>query len=148
MSSHLTFPEFRISRQFPTAASIQKHAGSSHGLSLVALSLVDKANKDLTIEVSCVGETQLQDFASQIRGILQNSKVIKVYFRSMKVNGVFQDTYEDSKLEHDDTLPTSPEQYKDKAHTICDIEITGDGQTWKFWRNPENAPRVLKLSAK
>ncbi len=148
MSQHITFPEFKFNRQFATAESIQKYAGTTHGLTLTALSLVDQANRDLQIEVACVGESQLQDFASQIRGILHQSKVIKIYFRSVKVNGVFQDSYEDSNLEHDDSAPCSPEQYKNKANSICDIEINGDGQVWKFWRNPENAPRVLKLIAK
>lgn len=148
MSNHITFPEFRINHQFPTADSIRKHAGTSHGLTLTSLSLIDKANVGLTIDISCVGESQLQDYATQIKGILQRSEVIKVYFRSVKVNGIFQDSYEDLTLEHTDAAPTSSEQYKHKSHSICDIEITGDGQTWKFWRNPENSPRVLKLLVK
>ncbi len=148
MSQHITFPEFKFNYQFATASSIQQYAGSTHGLTLTALSMVDQANKNLQIEVSCVGESQLQDFASQIRGILQQSKVIKIYFRSLKVNGIFQDVHDSVKLERDDSAPCSPEQYKNKSNSICDIEINGDGQVWKFWRNPENTPRILKLIAK
>jgi len=148
MSSHITYPEVRVSRTFPTEQAIQKHVGTTHGLTLIVLSLIDKANADLSIDLSCVGESQLQDFSTQIMGILQHSEVIKVYFRSVRVNGVYQDTYDELKLERDSSRPTSPEQFKNKSHAICDIEITGDGQKWSFWRTPEATPRVLNILVK
>lgn len=148
MSGHITYPEVRTSRTFPTEQSIQKHVGTTHGLTLIVLSLIDKANAELSMDLSCVGESQLQDFSTQIMGILQHSEVIKVYFRSVRVNGVYQDTYDEFKLERDSSRPTNPEQFKNKSHAICDIEITGDGQKWSFWRTPEATPRVLNLLVK
>mgnify|MGYP001608657366 CR=1 FL=1 len=148
MSNHITFPEFKMSRQFATSESIKKYTGTPHGLTLAVLSLIDKINKDLTIELACIGESQLHDFSTQINNILHRSEVIKVYFRSIKINGMFQESKNNIKLEQDDTTPTSSEQYKNKSHVICDIEIDGDGQKWKFWRNPENMPRILTLIVK
>lgn len=148
MSTHITYPEVKVSRPFSTEESIQKHVGTTHGLTLIALSIIDKANANLSIELSCVGESQLQDFVTQLMGILQHSEVIKVYFRSVKVNGIFQNSYDGLELEKNCSKPTNSEQYKNKAHSICDIEITGDGQTWSFWRNPETTPRILKLLVK
>lgn len=147
MTSHITYPEVAVNRPFPTEQSIKKYIGSTHGLTLIFLSLVDKANVGLSIDLSCVGESQLRDFSTQFMGILRTSEVIKVYLRSVRVNGVYQNSYEDFQLERDSSRPASPEQFRNKSHAVCDIEITGDGQKWSFWKNPESAPRVLNLRA-
>mgnify|MGYP001616593889 CR=1 FL=1 len=44
MSNHITFPEFKMSRQFATSESIKKYTGTPHGLTLAVLSLIDKIN--------------------------------------------------------------------------------------------------------
>lgn len=140
-------PKIRFNREFPTASSIQQHNGSSHGLTLMVLSLIDKSNAKLAVELICSGESQMQDIASQIKSILQTSKVVKVYFRSVKNNGVFQPTYDELKLESVDGTPSSPDAYG-KYHAILDIETTADSQIWKFYRNPEAMPRTLTILVK
>ena len=148
MATHLLHPEVHINKSFPTAAAIQKHLGSTHGLTLIALSLMDHTNVGLAMELACVGEVQLQDYASQIMGILHKSAVIKVYIRSVKNNGVFQDQFNGAVLEHSSERPASTEEFKNGANVICDVEVTNQGQTLHFWRIPEVAPRVLKLYVK
>ncbi len=147
MSSHISQPEVKINQNFPTESSIKKHVGSSHGLTLITLSLLDSANKDLAIELFCTGDSQLQDFSAQILGIIKRFEVIKVYIRSVKLNGVFQESYDDSKLEDNADRPFSVDQFK-KNDVICDIEINNREQRWAFWRNPEIAPRTLRLAVK
>jgi hypothetical protein len=141
----------QFNKSFSTEEAIKKYLGSTHGLTLIALSLADIKNKELRIDLACTGITQMQDFSNQINMILHNSEVIKIYFRSVKINGVFQDTVADMKLEeleHDDNPPTNHIQYKNKSHVILDIVIDSDGQTWNFYRLPEGIPRTLRLYVK
>ncbi len=141
-----TYPIFKISHEFPTAASIMKFAGTSHGLTLTTFSVIDKQNADLQISIVCSGISQLNDYVEQLKGILQTNEVTKVYIRSVKVDDVFQESYLDLSLEKTNSAPTSHEQFKNKSHVICDIEITEDSQTWKFWRMAEENPRVINFT--
>lgn len=146
METTKTYPEFKFNSSFPTAASITKFAGTSHGLTLAAISVVDKPNTNLEIEIVCSGPAQVADYADQLRCILQKSKIIKVYFRSVKIEGVFQDSYSNLTLEPVDGKPISNSQFSNKVDVICDIDICGDNQTWKLWRLAEPNARVLKLT--
>lgn len=140
--------EFKFNKACASAELIQKYAGSSHGLTLAVLSIIDIVNKGLSIDMLCVNEKQMFDYLAQVRNVLQNSKVVNVFFRSLRVNGVFQDKYEAMDLEHDNSCPVDHNKLKMPSHCICDIQVIGDVQTWSFWRRTENAPRVLKFSFK
>jgi hypothetical protein len=140
--------EFKFNKDCASAELIQKYAGTSHGLTLTVLSIIDIVNKGLNVDMLCVNEKQMFNYLAQVRNVLQNSKVVNVFFRSLRVNGVFQDKYEDMNLEHDNSCPVDHNKLKTQTQCICDIQVIGDVQTWSFWRRAENIPRVLKFSFK
>ena len=147
METFPSYPVFKFNRDFPTASTITKHADSTHALTMTALSLIDKDNQGLQIEILCSGTAQIADYADIIKCMLQTLKVATVYFRSVKIDGVFQDTYLNLTLEQNDDKPSNYTQFKNKADVVCDIEIANDSQTWSMWRLAEPACRVLKLTS-
>lgn len=141
MTDQIASPDVKVNRHFATEEAIIKYNGTPHGLTLIAFSLADAVNKGLRIELGCVGESQLIDFSSQIRLVLQRTDVIKVIFRNVTINEVPQTTYEGIQL-------TSSYLDQGKTPVFLDIEVTPDQEIWRFHRSPENEPRVLRLYVK
>jgi hypothetical protein len=95
----ISYPLFKFNQDFPTASSIVKFAGSTHGLTLAALSIIDTPNKNLHIDITCSGSTQLLDYSEQLKCILSTYDITKVHFRSVKIDGKYQATYTNLTLE-------------------------------------------------
>ena len=144
MSSELQPGEIRSSREFPTLASIKKHAGTSHGLTLLALSAADLVNKNLNLEMKCSGDSQLQNFSGQINDVINTSQVTKFYLRSVKVNGVFQDSFNGVKLQKTDEPPVGEDDYNN-AHVLLDIQVGAGEYVWKFYRYSQAGHRSIRL---
>jgi len=130
---------------FPTATSIMRYAGTTHGISLIALSMIEQNNKKLDITVTFDGDTQLNAAATHVMAILKKSDSVPVYLRTVKTNGVFESKYGDAELQTNDVPPTSPDEFPSKSGAILDLSITHNTQTWTFYRLHDPHPRHLKL---
>lgn len=144
-----SFPEIYSNRDFSPLETIKKNTKSTHCLTLMILSLMDLPNATLEIEMICENEIQMQDIILQLHLILTKSEIIKVYIRSVKLDGKFQESFNENKLEQETPIPNYIEQFKNKSDVICDIEIQQNQyQIWKFWRFAESIPRQFKISYK
>lgn len=137
--------EVRANREFPTMSPIRKYAGTSHGLTLLVLSASDVNNKGLRLDMRVASDSQLQDFAGQINDVMNNSQVSKFYVRSVKLNGVFQDSFNGWPLVHNDTAPVSKDEYLNGSNVLVDIDISASEHVWRFYRHAQPGNRVLRL---
>jgi hypothetical protein len=147
MDTFPTYPVFKFNNSFPSAKLITQHAGTPHGLTLSVLNLIDSQNVNLRIDVTCSGTAQIEDYSELIACILQKINVVKIYFRTVKVNGVYQDTFANSQLERDDTAPFDIALFKNNAEVICDIESDTNKYVVKIWRKTETTARTLTLTS-
>lgn len=133
--------ELKFNKDFCTASSIKKYAGTSHGIALMVLSLLDNANISLDIDVTC-SELYFQDMVKQVNCVLNTTKVLSVNIRAVTKNTF--NLVDENEL----TLLNIKLSDKTPSKVICDISIENNNVTWTFWRNPEIKPRTLKITSK
>lgn len=136
-----------VNKPFPSLDAIKKYNNTSYGLMLMALSMIDKINKGLEINVDFDSTVNMIDSSDQILAILYKFSNIKVYVRTVKQENIYLDKY--SLIEHkleNNRYPLNPNMYMNNIGAILDIDINIKSHTFNFYINPETTPRVLKLN--
>lgn len=143
MTSHIP----KITSNLPTSAvqTAQKYAGTSHGYSIIALTLLDKENRGYTIDVTFDTMEELQSAADQMLGVWERCESNKVLFRSCKNNGVFVNTFNGNLMKQNDSVPSLSEEFNTHVQVIMDMCTDDTSITYKFYRCNEQRPRILKL---
>jgi hypothetical protein len=129
-----------INLEFPTAESIRKHLGTAHGTGLLALAIMDEANRNLQIEISNLTQSELKDICTQLFSIYAR---IKPYFRKLEINGKEEKKYEQIEFGISYDVP----DIYNKFPVCLDVEIHDYAYIWKFYRKLEQTPRILKIMA-
>ncbi len=123
---------------------IQKYANVHHGLSLIALSVLDANNKSISIEMKYDDLHLLNNAVEYIISIWNAYQPILSKLRSYKVNDKFQDKLGNVELKHEDGMPilSDFEHYK----VLYDIvNVDNINYTFKLYRAYEQSYRVLKM---
>lgn len=125
----------------------KKCASSSHGMSMMALSMVDANHRDLNMTVTFDNYSTLEDCAEQMTAVWAKCESNKVLFRSVKNAGEFQTEYFNYPLSEVTTFPFTSAEYK-YAKVILDIDLNIGHHVYTFYRWNEPRPRILTLKTK
>jgi len=141
-------PELTANIKLDAIEEIKKHLTEPHGISLIAITMLDKKNQNLKLEIQFDTEAELITFLSTVLAIWDKYEPIPSYLRSYKQDGQFMDSIDDIKLEHTDAYPTSIEQYRGKK-AIIDMSLTTPNYfIIQIHRWNETNPRILILCLK
>lgn len=133
-------------KEFSAEKSIYKHLGESHSYSLLALSMLDIQNVDLSVDVEFPSHENMELASEQIMGILLKCESSKILFKSAKKNDQFMSDYMGVHLEQNDSKPSGPNDYGYTYKIIMTLSITDNSQIYKFYRIGQIAqPRILTL---
>lgn len=128
----------------------KKHAGTSHGMSMLALALLDANHRGLELTLVFDDVATLENCAEQMTAVWDRCMSNKVLFRSAKKNGSFLTDFFDKPMTDVNTMPTSSAEYKNHK-LILDVELndtdtdTGGSHVYKFYRWLDQQPRVMTL---
>ena len=143
--SHTSGIEITSNLDIRQLEAIKKYIGSPHGMSILALTMIDPEHRDLSITVKLDGNSSLDTFVEYLIGIWRQYEPIKSVIRSVQMKGVFLSTYEDIQLQQTDQQPVL--ENFGKKNNIIDIQTNGLQYTFKIYRANESGVRVLKLIA-
>lgn len=120
-----------------------KFVDSSHGMSMIALAMLDINHKNLEVTLVFDDKDTLENCAEQMTAVWHNCMSNKVLFRSIKKDGDFVPEFFGEKTSNIIGMPTSSNDYKNNK-VIMDADMN-DTHVYKFYRWIENNPRVLTL---
>lgn len=145
-------PDIKSNIELVSMEQIKKYAGVPHGMSLVALSMLDPNNKDLELTIELDSEMYLESFVEHIMGVWQKYEPITSFLRSYKNSDEYLSEFNEIKLSTNPVFPNSNDHFKNKK-VIIDVEYSLDKQKnpeykFKFYRWSENKPRILHLYIK
>jgi hypothetical protein len=123
----------------------KKFAGSSHGLSMMALNMLDALHKGLNVTMSFEDGGALENCADQMLAVWMRCESNKVLLRSVKQNSTFLKSYFGKELSENTAFPSTSTEYNN-AKIILDAELSDFAHTYKFYRWNELTPRVLILN--
>lgn len=138
-------PEIKSNLESNLDLLIKKYAGMSHGLSLIAISLLDPAHKSITIEMKYNDQHTLSNAVDYIIAIWNAYEPILTKLRTYKIDGKLLDHCGDLSFSLDDAYPHSTDAF---GHYKVLVDITNtENKTYIFnlYRWGEPGPRVLKL---
>ena len=140
--------------------------GTSHGLSVLALTIIDEANRNLQIEYEVESDLHFDSVAEQLLSAWLKSSFNKVYFRSCKLDGKYLTEYAEKQLTENSLMPTSANDFPSGCKFILDMEIVTDVKSlgidkdlaglvsslvshqqhiYKFYKLNDGVPRIFKL---
>ncbi len=140
-------PQITSNMQTNAVLMAQRHAGTSHGYSVIALMMLDKDNHGFTVDVTFETIAELNSAADQMFGVWERCESNKVLFRSYRINGTPTETYNNISMTDEEGPTSSPDEFKNQAKVIVDIysDETNEKLVYKFYRLNESKPRVLTL---
>ena len=138
-------PEIKTNIQLTAIDQLKKYAGVPHGMSMVALTLIDPLNRNLEMNVVFESEMYLNAFADHVINIWEYYKPISSFIRSYKSNGEFLDKFNGYKLKKLTPFPFSIDHFNDKK-VIIDVEAGVGYYLFKCYKWNEEKPRVLHLT--
>jgi hypothetical protein len=143
-------PEIKSNIQFTALEQLRKHLGTSHGMSLIAITMIDFNNRDLELDVLLESNMYLEAFVEHIINVWGNYIPVPSFIRSYQVEGKFLDEFEGVKLQDTTPFPGTNDQYKNKKFIIDIADGKDDDNektyTFKFYRWGEDRPRILRVS--
>jgi hypothetical protein len=135
----------KINIESDSLNQVKKHINTSHGLSMLALCMLDIHHKTLNVEISFDDELSLINTSEQLLATFLKCESNKVMLRSYKVEGKFLDSYLDIKLSDITTQPVSPNEYAGNSKVILHCSINEKKHEYYFYRLNESGPRILTL---
>lgn len=147
--THQVTVNTNIETEFLTQA--KKHATTSHGLSMLALSMLDTNHLNLQMTLVFEDLDTLEDCAEQMTAVWSMCQSNKVLFRSAVQGGKFLTEYFGKQVSEVTSYPSASAEYKyfkvildivinDTTDTDTDTDTT---RVYKFYRWNEPHPRVL-----
>ncbi len=135
--------------EFPALESIKKHIDKPHGLSLIAMSMIDNI-RDLEIRFDTTD--YIDTIINYLVGVWLEYAPIPCMIRSYKKNNIFQDTVDFisepiDKLQACDSVPSTVNDFNNKK-VIIDIASNNGVYTIKFYKWNEGAERRLIIRSK
>ena len=141
-------PDIKTNIQLQPMETIRKYSSEPHGMSLIALTMLDPMHKDLEMEIKFDDEGYINSFVEYVMGVWNKYEPITSFVRSYEKDGKFIDDLDGVKLSAKSTAPGSTADFNNKKIIIDVISIGSDSFTFKFYRWGENKPRVLRLLVK
>lgn len=145
-------PEVRSNLNLASIDSIKKYADVPHGMSLIAIFMLDPLNKNVELTMKFDDESQMESFVEYVLGVWNNYEPITSFIRSYCNDGLYTTVLDNKQLSSVANHPSSNDDFKGKK-VIIDIEKQTLGKEglmyiFKFHRLNEVKPRLLKLSLK
>ena len=141
-------PSITSNLDIPALERILKHAGTNHGMSLVAITMLDDGCRNLEMKMIFNDEILLGTAVSQLIDIWSVYHPIPSYIRSYRRDDVYIDNLNEQPLYANSNVPTSSADYNGKR-AIIDIETKGSTDyMFKIYRLGEIKPRELSLMLK
>lgn len=140
--------EIKCNKNTPTIQTIKQYVNVPHGLSLLALFLIDKNNNGLDISIAYTADVSLNVILDGLFSVWLKYEPIKSLIRSFKKDGHFLQEIDGIKLIQTNERPQSEDEFNNK-HVIIDVELLSDLSyevTLYRWSEPQ--PRKLKLQYK
>lgn len=132
---------FNLNTEF--LAQAKKHSSTSHGMSMIALSMLDINHTNLKMTMTFDSLETLENCAEQMAAVWAKCESNKVLFRSVQQEEEFLNEYFERQLTNVTAFPTASAEYKN-CKVILDIKL-GYTHTYTFYRWNEQHPRVLTL---
>lgn len=125
--------------------TIEKYHGTSHGISLVAMSMLDVNNRGLQFTVTIDGD-RIDSYVEHVLSVWRRYNPIPSFIRSYKMDDKFMQEFDGIKLDTKPVFPSVPDMFMGKK-VIIDIEHNTDRDeyTFKHYQWNEDKPRVLQL---
>jgi hypothetical protein len=127
--------------------AIRVHSNKMHGLSLMALFMIESKNIELELNISYPGSKSLEFILENLISIWRNYKPSKSMIRSYIKNGEFLKELNNIKLTDKTHKPETFTEFN-VCKNIIDINQIDKEVIIKIYRNAENGCRKLKLSYK
>lgn len=139
-------PEIKSNLDVNLESVIKKYAGVPHGLSLIAVSMLDPSHKSINVELKYTDQHLLNNAVEYLVAIWHNYEPIPTRIRTYKVNGSFIEKSGTMQFQQNDDVPYSTDAFG-HIKVLVDIACIKDGTeyTIKLYRWGEPSPRVLKL---
>ena len=108
--------------------SINKYLGTPHASSLIALTSIDTANKNINMTIKCPNAFESSSLTQDIIDVWSKYKPIKVYLRSCKTGDKFLTSIDNRDLETKNIArPSSIDMYK--GNDVLIDMLMSDGTT-------------------
>jgi hypothetical protein len=140
-------PEVKCNMDIIPLPIIKQHIGTLHGMSMVAVCMLDSNYRHIEMNISFDNEQYLIDFAEHVIAVWKKYEPIPSYIRSFKHNEKFLTQYNGNKLSSDTTLPTAIETFNGKK-AIIDVNMVNVDYIFKLYKWSEDSPRILRLILK
>jgi len=134
---------------------IHKHLNTPFGASLLAITILDKNNRNLTFDINFDIKYEADTLFNEILDVWEKYTPIKVYNRCYILNGIFMNTLRDKKMRKVHKQPTLYEEYTIddiKYDRIIDIEEINNSDEHKYilyiYRWSELIPRKITIHYK
>lgn len=137
--------EIKSNKPLKQLDEIRKHIGSSHGASLVALTMIDPKNIGIDMNLSFLYEFDLFKFARCAVEAWDKCTAFKTWVRSYKYEDKFLENVNDIKLT-DNLKPLNDDDFI-KYKAVVDIEYNDQTLTYKV-HTPKHKPRLLTCNFK
>jgi hypothetical protein len=136
-------PTITVNQNIPPIESIMQHAGNTHSLSLISMSMLDPSFKSLIIDIKYDDKLIAMQALEHVIGVWSSYKPIKTRIRSYKQNNVYLNEMYGIKLE-EPTLMDNIQVFKGYK-VVIDIEETNETYLCKIYRELENGYRTFKI---
>jgi hypothetical protein len=138
-------PKIESNIAFPSLDQIKKFCGEPHGMSLLAISMIDPLNKDLEVKLSFDSDAQLGSAVEHLLAVWEVYTPITSFIRSFQIDGKFVENFNNVELTTETTYPVNVSDYRGKK-VIIDASKTGTSYKFKLYRWNEVFPRILEFS--
>lgn len=133
-----------------TSAPIEaakKHHGTSHGLTMLALCLIDRSHANLNVTITYDDTFSMENAAEQILAAWLKCESNKTRIVSYKINDEYQKNYLGLDLIEDSSPPVSNADYKNYKAMIY-ADVYSDKQKYTIYYIGSYQPRYLILQVK
>lgn len=127
--------------------SAKKHHGTSHGLTMLALCLIDRSHSNLNVTITYDDSFSMENSAEQILAAWLKCESNKTRIVSYKINGEYQKNYLGLDLIEDSKPPVSNAEYKNYKAMIY-ADVYDNKQTYTIYYIGSHQPRYLILQVK
>jgi len=137
-------PEIKYNKTISSINEIDKHIGTIHGYSIIAVNMLDPDNTDMQITIKYNNKVNLYYGFNQLIKIIQAFIPITTYIRSYVRNNELLEKYKDIKLEKNNDKPSHVHDYKGRD-VLVDIIEEDELIKMLFYRCNEKDPREILL---
>jgi hypothetical protein len=146
LSPQTVLTEITTNLDTPALASSKKHVGTSHGLSMLGLSMLDPSHKGLRVEMKFTEQSVLVNTSEQLMAIWLKCESNKACLKSAHFDGKHLTEYFNVQLADASGNPISSIDFPPGVKVLIDADLYPTTQTYKFYRTGEGSPRELHLS--